>query len=236
MKLIILLCALAGVSSAATCTSTMQNVTSGVKFSDDSTLDTTKVDSAEDCCTSCSSNSECVAWSYEESGFLQVHGRCYLHASRDLPTEENDKATAGVTTPPPPTPPPAPTPAPPPGSVTNWVVIAAGSSTFQNYRHQADACHSYQIAKKNGIPEENIILMMMDDVANSRQNPFPGKMFNQPTAAGTPGVDVYDGCTPDYRGKDVTAQLFLDVLQGNADAVAGKGNGKVLKSGPHDKV
>jgi hypothetical protein len=133
----------------------------------------------------------------------------------------------------PPTPPPAPTPA---GQGTNWVVIIAGSKTFGNYRHQADACHAYQIVKKGGVPESQIILMMEDDVAHSSENPFPGKLFNKPTAAGVAGVDVYDGCMVDYKGSVVTAQLLLDVLTGNSAAVAGKGNGKVLKSTSKDKV
>ena len=113
----------------------------------------------------------------------------------------------------------------------NWVVIAAGSKTYGNYRHQADACHAYQVAKKGGVPESNIILMMEDDVANDQENPFPGKMFNKPTEEGTPGYDVYDGCNIDYRGSVVTAKLFLDVLQGKSTT-----GGKVLKSGPNDKV
>ena len=32
-----------------------------------------------------------------------------------------------------------------------------------------------------------------DDIAGSSENPFPGQIFNKPTAAGTPGVDVYSG-------------------------------------------
>ena len=31
-----------------------------------------------------------------------------------------------------------------------------------NYRHQADACHAYQIMLKSGVKAENIILMMQD--------------------------------------------------------------------------
>ena len=265
-------------ASAQTCTASMQNVTANAGYSDSSTLAEIKLDkdaTPEVCCGDCTANPACVAWTYQEKGLLS-HPKCYLHAERNLPKEDDDKRTCGVTKPPPPTPPPAPTPPPPPGSVTNWVVIAAGSSTFQNYRHQSDACHAKQVALANGVPEENIILMMQDDVATARQNPFPvrgcreppralqlccceppllalppasaltrrappplppapqGKMFNKPTAAGTPGVDVYAGCKPDYTGKVVTAKLFLDVLQGNADKVPA--GGKVLKSGPTDKV
>ena len=57
----------------------------------------------------------------------------------------------------------------------NFAVIVAGSSTYANYRHQADACHAYKIAIKNGIPEKNVILFLVDDVANSHENPFKGQ-------------------------------------------------------------
>jgi len=113
----------------------------------------------------------------------------------------------------------------------HWAVIMAGSNTYGNYRHQADACHAYQIAKKNGIPESNIIMLAYDDIANNGRNPFPGKMFNKPTAAGVPGVDVYEGCNINYKGKDVTAENFLKVLSGDTSA-----SGPVLKSTAEDHV
>jgi len=34
---------------------------------------------------------------------------------------------------------------------------------------QADACHAYQIVHKNGIPEEQIVVMMYDDLANNEK-------------------------------------------------------------------
>jgi legumain len=104
----------------------------------------------------------------------------------------------------------------------DWAVIVAGSNTFGNYRHQTDACHAYQVVSKNGIPDERIIVMIYDDIANDPENPFPGKLFNKPTAAGTPGVDVYAGCQKDYTGEDVTAANFLSVLTGDSKAVKGK--------------
>jgi legumain len=75
--------------------------------------------------------------------------------------------------------------------------------------------------------------MMQDDVANSPSNPYPGQLFNQPTAAGTPGFDVYENCFPDYTGPVVTAQLFLDVLTGNTTDPT---RTKVLESSSIDKV
>jgi len=113
----------------------------------------------------------------------------------------------------------------------HWAVIMAGSNTYGNYRHQSDACHAYQIAKRNGIPTSNIILLAYDDIAHSPSNPFPGKIFNKPTKKGTPGVDVYAGCKIDYKGKDVNAANFLKVLSGDASAP-----GPVLKSTAKDHV
>jgi len=122
-----------------------------------------------------------------------------------------------------------PPPAPPSPGKSNWAVIVAGSSGYGNYRHQADACHAYQIMKAKGVPESNIILMAVDDVANDYYNPFKGKLFNKPTAAGVPGKDVYQGCNIDYKGGDVTPENFVKVLTGT-------GNGKVLKSTSADNV
>jgi len=110
-----------------------------------------------------------------------------------------------------------------------WAVLVAGSNGYYNYRHQADVCHAYQVVKSKGIPESNIITMAYDDIANNSQNPFPGQLFNKPTPAGTPGVDVYAGCKIDYKGSDVTPENFMKVLTGTA-------SGKNLGSTADDNV
>jgi len=113
----------------------------------------------------------------------------------------------------------------------HWAVVVAGSSGWYNYRHQADACHAYQVLHKHGIPDENIIVMMYDDIANNRQNPTPGMIINKPN-----GPDVYHGVLKDYTKEDVTPQNFLNVLKGNKAAMNGIGSGKVVESGPDDNV
>merc|ERR1711988_1995954 len=110
----------------------------------------------------------------------------------------------------------------------HWAVIVAGSNTYSNYRHQADACHAYQIAKTKGVPEDHIILMAYDDIANNPSNPFPGKLFNKPDPTGK-GYDVYAGCNIDYKGADVTPANFQAVLTGTA-------SGKKLESTSEDNV
>ncbi|XP_014824313.1 PREDICTED: legumain [Poecilia mexicana] len=117
-----------------------------------------------------------------------------------------------------------------PDSGKHWVVIVAGSNGWYNYRHQADVCHAYQIVHRNGIPDEQIVVMMYDDLAQNEANPTPGILINKPN-----GTDVYKGVLKDYVGDDVTPENFLAVLKGDASAVKG-GSGKVLKSGPNDHV
>jgi legumain len=121
--------------------------------------------------------------------------------------------------------------APAEGIKNTWAVIAAGSSSYSNYRHQADACHAYQVLLKQGVPAEQIILMMQDDVASSSENPFKGKLYNKP---GNDSPDVYAGCKVDYRGSVVTAALFLAVITGDEAHVPS--GGKVLKSKSTDRV
>lgn len=113
----------------------------------------------------------------------------------------------------------------------HWAIIVAGSNGWYNYRHQADACHAYQIMRKHGIPAERIVLMMYDDLANNSENPTPGIIINHPN-----GSDVYAGVIIDYKGNDVTPKNFLAALSGKSELVKGVGSGKVINSGPNDHI
>ncbi|CAB3360414.1 Hypothetical predicted protein [Cloeon dipterum] len=112
-----------------------------------------------------------------------------------------------------------------------WALLVAGSSGYENYRHQADICHAYQILRGNGIPDEQIIVMMYDDIANSNENPIKGEIINEPG-----GSNVYLNISKDYTGDAVNASTFLAVLRGDKEAVTGVGSGRVLESGPHDHI
>lgn len=120
-------------------------------------------------------------------------------------------------------------------SCANWAVLIAGSNTWYNYRHQADVYHAYQMLVAKGFDTDKIIVFAYDDIANHKNNPFPGKVFNKPSY-GQPGVDVYAGVKIDYKGADVTPAVFLAVLEGNRTAVAGRGTGKILDTNSNDNV
>ncbi|KAG9329635.1 hypothetical protein JZ751_003413 [Albula glossodonta] len=116
-------------------------------------------------------------------------------------------------------------------SSKQWILLVAGSRGWDNYRHQADVCHAYQIAKRNGIPDEQIIVMMYDDIAYNKENPFPGNIINEPN-----GMNVYNGVPKDYTGNEVSADNFLAVLSGDEASVTKRGPKKVIKSGSNDAI
>merc|ERR1719454_1960035 len=95
--------------------------------------------------------------------------------------------------------------------VKHWALLVAGSKGYYNYRHQADLCHAYHVVSSHCIPDSRIVVMMYDDIANSPENPTPGKLINHPD-----GDDVYAGVPKDYTGNDITPQNFLEILKGNA--------------------
>ena len=67
-----------------------------------------------------------------------------------------------------------------------WVVLVAGSEGWFNYRHQADICHAYQIVRQHGVPDEQIVVFMKDDIAYNEMNPYQGLIINHPN-----GPNVY---------------------------------------------
>jgi len=122
-------------------------------------------------------------------------------------------------------------------AVTNeqhtWVVLAAGSTSYGNYRHQASVCHAYQIAHKFGVPDERIIVFMADDIATASANPFPGEVYNYFYIKGGNNVNVYKGVPKDYTGQNATADNLIAVLTGMTPS---SGSGKTLRTTAEDNV
>jgi legumain len=114
-------------------------------------------------------------------------------------------------------------------SAAHWALLIAGSNGYGNYRHQSDICHAYHILHdKGGIPEDHIVVMMYDDIANSPSNPFKGNIINKPD-----GPNVYPGVPHDYVGTNVNKQQFLAALSGDDQTTHGR---KVIKSTSEDEI
>lgn len=91
----------------------------------------------------------------------------------------------------------------------NWAVIVSTSRFWFNYRHPSNSLSVYHAIKRLGIPDNQIILMIADDVACNPRNVEPGCVFNHYDRK----VSVYDKHVEvDYRDKDVTIYSFLRVL------------------------
>ncbi|KAI2647799.1 Legumain [Labeo rohita] len=107
-----------------------------------------------------------------------------------------------------------------------WILLVAGSKGWENYQHQANVCCLYQIIKQHGIPDEQIVVMMYDDIANNKENPTNGSIISV-----LDDTNVHLGVPKDYTGEDVTRDNFLAALQG--DDSTGR---KVIKSGANDNI
>ena len=90
-------------------------------------------------------------------------------------------------------------------------VIVSSSRYWYNYRHAINALSVYDLIKKNGVPDENIILMIADEYAVNDRNPFKNKMFNR----GIKQPSIFQIDTQiDYRGQDVTVENMIRAVLG----------------------
>jgi len=111
--------------------------------------------------------------------------------------------------------------------------LIAGSTGWENYRHQSSMCKAYQLAHQAGIPDDRIITFFEDDIANNRANPFPGQIFNELYVEGGTNINVYDGVVKDYIANEASLKNFKNALTGEATT---GGSGKVLRSTENDNV
>ncbi|KAG1945117.1 legumain-like [Pimephales promelas] len=108
-----------------------------------------------------------------------------------------------------------------------WILLVSGSKGWEHYKHQANVCLHYQLIKKHGIPDEQIVVMMYDDIAHNPNNPASGEIISV-----VDSKNVYSGVPKDYTGADVTPENFLSALQGEKRT----DQKKVIASGPDDKI
>ena len=99
----------------------------------------------------------------------------------------------------------------PPSTPPSWGFLVAASQTWDNYRHQADVAHAYQVLVSHGVPPSQIVTFMYDDLAQNTENPYPGQLFNAATGK-KPGDDVYKDLKIDYSLGNVTAANVISAL------------------------
>lgn len=98
-----------------------------------------------------------------------------------------------------------------PPHTDNWAVLVAGSTGWQDYRHQADVLALYQMLKQNGYDDSRIILIMEDDIAYNPKNPHPGQVRTSPL-----GDNLYENVVRDYRLSELAPADLLPIMRGEA--------------------
>ena len=78
-----------------------------------------------------------------------------------------------------------------------WIVLVSGIPARLAYSTESDICRTYQIAKRNGIPDERIIVFM-HDIAGPEHN---DTLYNEEG-----GPNVYIGVPKDYTGDNWTKE------------------------------
>ncbi|GKY90885.1 hypothetical protein MPSEU_000061300 [Mayamaea pseudoterrestris] len=112
---------------------------------------------------------------------------------------------------------------------SNHAVIVSSSRYWFNYRHTTNALSIYQLLKRNGIPDDNIVLMLADEYAINDRNVYKNRLLTK----GRTGDSIYDSDTQiDYRGDDVSVDNFLRVLRGQPH----ESSLPVLQSNQHSHV
>ena len=89
---------------------------------------------------------------------------------------------------------------------------------------------AYKVIKDQKIPDSNIIYMTYNNIADNKDNPHQGDIYNWPTADNCYSSDD----EMDYTGDKCTADIFLAVLKG--DSTGTTGGGPVLKSDANSTV
>ncbi|KAI6212421.1 hypothetical protein M3Y94_00021700 [Aphelenchoides besseyi] len=98
-----------------------------------------------------------------------------------------------------------------------------------------DIAHAYHMLRDHGVPADNIIVFLNDDLTNSTEmNPFPGQLYGDVNKS----RNWREGVPVDYTSDDINANNYAAVLSGEADQLKliSGGSGRVLKSGPNDRV
>ncbi len=92
-----------------------------------------------------------------------------------------------------------------------YAFLMATSEGWQNYRHQADVLHTYQLMKNYGLHDDQIILILADDLAQSPSNQLPGVIRNVPE-----GENLYEDVEIDYNLQRLTPEMLANILEGHA--------------------
>jgi glycosylphosphatidylinositol transamidase (GPIT) subunit GPI8 len=102
-----------------------------------------------------------------------------------------------------------------------WAVVISPSTTWTNYRHQADAFAMYQMLRQHGYDDDHIVLIVEDNLAYDENNDYPGKIFVDLLPSAPEGVtidpeifNVRKAAVVDYHFTDLRPEDLADIMTG----------------------
>lgn len=108
-----------------------------------------------------------------------------------------------------------------PSVTDHWAVVISPSTTWSNYRHQADAFAMYQTLRHHGYDDDHIVLIVEDNLANNSSNLYPGEIFversDDPDDTDSFVNDnVRKNAVVDYHFSDLQPQDIADIMLGRS--------------------
>lgn len=104
-----------------------------------------------------------------------------------------------------------------PLATDNWAVIISPSTTWSNYRHQADAFAMYQLLRNHGYQDDHIVLVVEDNLAYYESNKYPGEIYVERGDADKGALvndDVRKNVVVDYHFNDLKPEDIADIMLG----------------------
>lgn len=111
-----------------------------------------------------------------------------------------------------------------PAVTDRWAVVVSPSTTWSNYRHQADAFAMYQLLRHHGYDDDHIVLIVEDNLADDSRNAFPGQIFversSDPAAESDQFVNdnVRKNAVVDYHFSDLEPADLADIMLGRSSS------------------
>ena len=104
---------------------------------------------------------------------------------------------------------------------SRWAVVVSPSTTWSNYRHQADAFAMYQLLRHSGYDDDHIVLIVEDNLYDHPRNVYPGQIFverggGEAGEAGIMGEDVRKDAVVDYHFTDLKPEDLADIMTGKS--------------------
>ena len=99
----------------------------------------------------------------------------------------------------------------------HWALLVSPSTTWANYRHQADVMAMYQLLRKHGYDDDHIVVICEDNLANAPENVFPGKVFVENPTENRESDNVHEGFVADYHFTDLQIDDIRRIILGDTD-------------------